>query len=94
MDTLLRFMKEFFFFKCNICDTSFSQKVNVKRHIVSVHEGKKPVKCSMCTIVVLAFQTKVDKNRHIAQVCEGKMPFNCNTYEANFLNSILEKIPS
>jgi uncharacterized Zn-finger protein len=34
-------------FKCNICDTSFSQKVNLKRPIVSVHEGNKPVKCNI-----------------------------------------------
>ena len=28
-------------FQCNICNYSFSHKPNLKRHIKSVHEGKK-----------------------------------------------------
>ena len=31
-------------FKCKICDHSFSQKVQLKRHVVSVHGKKRPYK--------------------------------------------------
>ena len=34
--------------KCKICDVSFACKSNLKRHMVSVHEGKKPFKCNNC----------------------------------------------
>ena len=34
--------------ECNICDESFTSKISLNRHIVSVHEGKKPFKCAIC----------------------------------------------
>ena len=33
--------------KCNICDSSFKSKRNLKNHTASVHEGKKPFKCNI-----------------------------------------------
>jgi predicted nucleic acid binding AN1-type Zn finger protein len=35
-------------FKCNVCDTAFSEKNKLNGHIESVHEGKKPFKCNDC----------------------------------------------
>ena len=29
-------------FKCDFCDYSCSQKMDVNKHIAAVHEGKKP----------------------------------------------------
>ena len=34
--------------KCNTCYSTFKTKRNLKSHIVSVHEGKKPFKCIIC----------------------------------------------
>ena len=34
--------------QCNICDSSFKAKQNLKNHIRSVHEGKKPFECIIC----------------------------------------------
>ena len=36
-----QFMKPF---KCNVCNACFSRKADVKNHIESVHERKKPFK--------------------------------------------------
>ena len=35
-------------FKCNICDTAFSQKQKLNGHVKSVHEGMEPFKCNIC----------------------------------------------
>ena len=47
---------------------------NIKRHLASVHEGKKPFKCDICDYIC---SQKMDMNRHIASVHEGKKPFKC-----------------
>ena len=42
------------FHSCNIISkrfiakTTFTSKIRLNRHIVSVHEGKKPFKCDIC----------------------------------------------
>ena len=35
-------------FSCDLCDSNFASKQNVKRHIDALHEGKKPYKCDEC----------------------------------------------
>ena len=35
-------------FKCNTCEPSFAWKYDLKEHITSVHEGKKPYECNIC----------------------------------------------
>ena len=35
---------------CSICDKRFLRKAELKRHKDSVHEGKKPHKCSICVL--------------------------------------------
>jgi uncharacterized Zn-finger protein len=35
-------------YTCSICDSSFSQSGSLRKHISSVHEGKKPYTCDTC----------------------------------------------
>ena len=53
---------------CGICKKRLSSK-HLKRHISSVHEGKKPFKCSNCNFCS-AFSR--DLNTHISSVHEKK----------------------
>ena len=34
--------------RCDICDSPFKSEGTLKKHIGSVHEGKKPFKCNKC----------------------------------------------
>ena len=47
-------------------------KHQLNRHIVVVHEGKKPFKCDVCDA---KFSQKPHLNGHNAAVYEGKKPF-------------------
>ena len=49
--------------KCNICDSSFKSKQNLKKHTTSVHEGKKPFKCNVCNA---SFAQKAHLKKHVA----------------------------
>ena len=55
-------------FKCDVCDTAFSAKQDVDRHIKSVHEGRK-FKCNECG---KAFSRKEILNGHIEKIHEEK----------------------
>ena len=61
--------------KCDICSSLFKKKRYLKRHIESVHEGKKAFKCNFCDT---SFTQKSVLDRHVASVHEGKKPFKCN----------------
>ena len=39
-------------FSCDLCDSNFASKQNVKRHIDARHEGKKPFKCDECNTLL------------------------------------------
>ena len=66
--------------KCNICDATFKTNQNLKKHIRSVHEGKR-FKCKSCDA---SFTQKDSLSRHVTSVHEGKKPFKCNICDANF----------
>ena len=51
----------------------FSQKANLTKHVESVHEGRKPFKCSNCDG---SFTEKGSLNRHIKSIHEQKRE-NC-----------------
>jgi uncharacterized Zn-finger protein len=70
-------------FKCSECDLGFAKKAELKRHINSVHDGKKTFKCSICDCI---FTKKVELNRHLKKTHEGKKPFNCSTCQVSFLS--------
>ena len=61
---------------CPICGKNV--KISMKIHIESVHEGKKPFKCSLCDS---AFGFKYGLNMHIVSVHEKKKPFKCSKCE-------------
>ena len=46
----------------------------MKKHIDSVHEGKKPFMCEFCGYGCLL---KSSMNRHVASVHDGNKPFRC-----------------
>ena len=48
--------------QCSICDYSFANKQNLKKHIDAVHEGKKPHKCLICDY---SFSRKDQLKNHI-----------------------------
>ena len=58
-------------FKCNICDTTFTQKGVMKQHVVSVHEGKKPFQCTICDA---SFGRRETLNRHVGTIHKEKQP--------------------
>ena len=51
------------------------------RHITSVREGVKQLKCQICYSV---FTNRSHINRHIASVHEGKKPFKCSICDYSF----------
>ena len=70
-----------------ICNKRVSSKY-LRTHIASVHEGKKPFKCSRCNY---GFASNGDLNRHISAVHEGKKPYKCIRYslkELGLLDSV------
>ena len=60
--------------QCEICNATFTRKNDLKIHIATIHEGKKPesVTCEICNTV---FTQKKSLNSHIAAVHEGKKPY-------------------
>ena len=60
-----------YFGKCEICVHSSSQKNQMNRRIVSVHEGKKPFKCDICDY---RCSRKSALNQHVASVHKGNKP--------------------
>ena len=54
-------------------------KDHLDKHVASVHEGKKPFKCSTCDA---SFTTKTNLNAtlkcHFESILEGKKPYKCN----------------
>ena len=58
--------------KCDICDTSFGQKGDFNRHVLTVHEGKKQFKCDICDA---NFGQKNQLNQHVASVHGGNKQF-------------------
>ena len=71
-------------YKCPKCDTVFTRKNNIERHIAVVHEGQKLFKCSTCDD---RFSTKQVLKSHIATVHEGQKPFKCSICDSSFTRS-------
>ena len=69
-------MKEKKPFKCDICCSTFSQKINLKSHVSLVHEGKMPFKCQMWHLWLWFFS--------LLKVHEKKKPFKCDACSASF----------
>ena len=54
--------------ECEICKKTFSQKVNLKRHIDCVHNKVRNYKCEICN---KAFSESRNLKKHIASIHEG-----------------------
>ena len=73
--------------KCKICQESFKEKVSLKNHIASVHEGKDPCLCQFCDYYDIdkkkmanhhkIFHRINPKDFHKDSVHEGKIPYTC-----------------
>ena len=61
-------------YKCNVCDSSFSQEKYTQPQIITVHEEEKTFKCSVCDT---SFYDKGTLERHIMAVHEKKKPYKC-----------------
>ena len=53
----------------------------MNRHVRSVHEGKKPFMCEICSS---RFSEKCYLNSHIAHVHEKKLKFTCDICKKGF----------
>ena len=73
-------------FTCDICNATFTRKDSLKRHSVSVHEGKKPLKPFKCDICSAAFPAKSKLKTHFAEAHEGKKPIKCDICDATFFS--------
>lgn len=52
-------------FKCDICDSTFTQKTSLKQHKLTLHTGVKPFKCDVCE---RAFTRKRSLTKHKCKV--------------------------
>ena len=59
----------------------FFLKADMRRHVESVHEGKRPHKCNVCG---KSFTEKKFMLKHIDTVHEGNKPFKCESCERTF----------
>ena len=61
-------------FQCEICETRFSKKDLLKRHIDGIHSELKPFQCKECN---LSFPQRRRLQRHINGVHLKLRPFQC-----------------
>ena len=61
---------------CDICETTFSLKRNLKRHKKVIHEGKKLYPCKICQ---KTFSVTKYLERHISVVHEGQKGYVCDS---------------
>ena len=71
-------------YPCEICEQEFSIAKNLKRHIKSVHEGKKPFICSISPCKQ-AFTQNANLKRHISSFHNKIKAFKCNKCPASFV---------
>ena len=62
------------------CDSEYSTKFNLKRHVESVHMHVKRYKCAVCCLM---FASKQSLKEHL-HIHTGAMPFKCDSCDKNF----------
>ena len=65
---------------CDICGAKCLTQQTLKRHVKTIHEGKKPFKCDICDV---CFGQNSSLKRHISSVHEEKT-FDCDRCGAKF----------
>ena len=68
--------------ECSLCNRKFTSKL--KQHIQSVHEGKKPYKCSLCDYTSAQ---KGNLQRHIQSIHESKKLHTAKKENKSTLNT-------
>ena len=66
---------------CNKCEKGFTWAKSYKKHMISFHNKKKPLKCSTCP---KTFRTKNDLDQHLVRCPTNpnkKKPFSCDMWE-------------
>ena len=69
--------------KCPCCEFTGETKVDVKKHIDKVHEGK----CNICQAV---FKTTKNLKNHVYSVHEKRKPYKCSSchYRSTFMENV------
>ena len=68
-------------FSCYLCKGRFLNQLNLKNHMLSVHEGKNPFNCSYCGDT---FKKSKGLLNHLKEVHEGEKPYNCSHCNSAF----------
>lgn len=68
-------------FKCELCESAFGMKSNLKRHVMTVHEDRRGHQCEICGA---AFGLKQNLETHVRVKHEKKKPFQCPICGASF----------
>ena len=56
-------------YKCQLCDSKYFEKRNLKSHILKIHEKKTPFKCNQCD---KAYSKQNCFKRHIKDIHDGR----------------------
>ena len=72
-------------FQCKLCQRCFTENGSLKKHILSVHEGKKRKKSFECKICDAKFSSTPSLNNHILSFHERKKPFKCSICKIKFV---------
>ena len=68
---------------CLICERRFYPKIQLKKHIASVHKGIKPNNF-VCLICEKKYRSNRCMKYHMDSVHEGKKPFPCSQCNVDF----------
>ena len=66
---------------CQACNKTFTRARDLKRHIMAVHQKRRPHKCSLCP---KKFATKSGLNRHVSGVHAKEMAHECHICHRKF----------
>ena len=69
-------------FKCDLCNSTFTKKHSILRHIESVHEGKKPFMCEVCKS---QYAEKGSLIKHVLSKHENRRPHECHICRKGFI---------
>ena len=70
--------------KCEYCQDKFSNKVSLKIHIDSVHDGKNPWKSEYCEYSTIDRVQVVNHYRTFHRLNPKEKTFECNIFNKKF----------
>ena len=66
---------------CSTCEQKFKTHQSLRKHIMAVHERRKPHLCSQCGF---SCSHVANMKIHISVVHEGKKPYECNQCDKKY----------